>query len=146
MKEITWPYSTLRIQQYSVDLLDEDGHIFYSRLHNKSGNVTFAIPYGTDIVRCKARSAAGWSTVNQQGIYPLLVIWFNNWTAIPAVTRRSDQEKSSSSRLKRVERSNDKQSVRHLKSDACKLHLSSTVIIIIILVMTLLFLICFALW
>ena len=40
----------------------------------------------------------------------------------------------------------EKQSVRHLKSNACKIHLSSTIIIIIILVATALFLFAFMLW
>ena len=66
---------TFRIQQYSVDILDEDGNIFYIRLHNEPENVTFAISSEADIIRCKTRSAAGWSEINEPRILKFCV-WF----------------------------------------------------------------------
>ena len=62
------------IQQYSVDILDEDGNVFYSRLHNEPENVTFAISSEADTIRCKSRSAAGWSEINELGILNSLSI------------------------------------------------------------------------
>ena len=62
MTYVTYSFS---IQQYSVNILDEDGNVFYSRLHNEPENVTFAISSEADTIRCKSRSAAGWSEIHE---------------------------------------------------------------------------------
>ena len=62
---ITYVTYSFSIQQYSVDILGEDGNVFYSRLHNEPENVTFAISSEADTIRCKSRSAAGWSEIHE---------------------------------------------------------------------------------
>ena len=97
----------LRIQQYSVDILDEDGNVFYSRLHNEPQNVTFAITSESDTIRCKSRSSAGWSEITEPRILTLPLINLmkscsSNWKCVFEILQDPKKAISTSFEIQRL--------------------------------------------
>ena len=96
-----------RIQQYSVDILDEDGNVFYSRLHNEPQNVTIAITSEAHTIRCKSRSAAGWSEITEPRILTLPLINLmkscsSNWKCVFEILQDPKKAISTSFEIQRL--------------------------------------------